>query len=503
MKLLPGIGSRASKLWHAAKTAPAHCRDSPSTGSGSFHPPEPTSIPASAISPSILAYPHRTFPFFCRFPPQELGIHATVAALHQSLPPPTSTPSSRSLLPRKQHQSLTGTAQTRRSSRVDGAMMSYNEEDKFRELGIGLLPRRHPSYRSLNLTPEELEALRHKIKSDGSRRGGVDSGKGVRVQGGRVYDSALGVTCHWCRQKTLEDHVECTSEDCGNGSRLPVAFCRRCLLNRHGEDIYLALASGSWVCPPCRGSCGDGCVTCCNCGPCRKAANLTPTHQVIKLARAAGFDNVHDYLVHSETGEDAVEIAQRKSAFDWGKWLGESLMAGGDEENEEVDIVGGGGEGTTQQQEVAKLNTNNARNKNKEKEDDMVVAMATENGNETNDGLLEKKQNQVPDHSNSSSDMPKSNGTRRRSGRGLAGVVIDYKEGDDDDIDALSEEETLMGERKLKSKRGTGRTITTLRATARVARRAADSFPEEDMPAKKRTAGAKGRRSSPRLVSAS
>jgi len=31
-------------------------------------------------------------------------------------------------------------------------------------------------------------------------------------------------------------------------------------------------------------------------------AGLEPTHQVVKLARDAGFDNVHDYLVHLVTG---------------------------------------------------------------------------------------------------------------------------------------------------------------------------------------------------------
>lgn len=44
----------------------------------------------------------------------------------------------------------------------------------------------------------------------------------------------------------------------------------KCLKNRHGEDAEEAAVSGAWVCPPCRGSCGPGCVTCCNCGPCRK-----------------------------------------------------------------------------------------------------------------------------------------------------------------------------------------------------------------------------------------
>ena len=43
-------------------------------------------------------------------------------------------------------------------------------------------------------------------------------------QGGRVYDSKYGVTCHWCRQKTLEEHVTCSHPDCGDGRRLAVSF---------------------------------------------------------------------------------------------------------------------------------------------------------------------------------------------------------------------------------------------------------------------------------------
>lgn len=43
-------------------------------------------------------------------------------------------------------------------------------------------------------------------------------------KGGKVYDSKYGVTCHWCRQKTLEDHVTCTNDGCGKGKRLPTTF---------------------------------------------------------------------------------------------------------------------------------------------------------------------------------------------------------------------------------------------------------------------------------------
>ncbi|KAL4422435.1 hypothetical protein ABPG75_008632 [Micractinium tetrahymenae] len=219
--------------------------------------------------------------------------------------------------------------EVRRCRRLQGEMPEYNEEalaDK--ALGIDRLdlicrPRR----RRVGIEPTQLCAIRERrIKEvDGEEaevpRGPIDSGLGVRIQGGRVYDSKYGVTCHWCRQKTLEEHVTCTHPDCGGGRRLPVSFCKLCLKNRHGEDIAQAEASGQWVCPRCRGSCGEGCTTCCNCGPCRKAAGLAPTHQIINLARAAGFDNVHDYLVHQKTGESADQIAERKRQAAWGAWL--------------------------------------------------------------------------------------------------------------------------------------------------------------------------------------
>lgn len=94
-----------------------------------------------------------------------------------------------------------------------------------------------------------------------------------------------------------------------------------CLMNRHGEDIDQAIASGQWICPVCRGSCGQGCTICCNCGPCRKKAGLAPTHQIIKDARAANFSNVHDYLVYRSTKETPEEIAARKATQTWGAWL--------------------------------------------------------------------------------------------------------------------------------------------------------------------------------------
>ena len=56
---------------------------------------------------------------------------------------------------------------------------------------------------------------------------------GRRLIGTRVYDSILGVTCHWCRQKTVEDHVRCC--EC------TVTFCGGCLKNRHGEFVHIEM----------------------------------------------------------------------------------------------------------------------------------------------------------------------------------------------------------------------------------------------------------------------
>lgn len=75
---------------------------------------------------------------------------------------------------------------------------------------------------------------------------------GRRRIGGRIYDSILGVTCHWCRQKTVEDHVFCC--------HCNLAFCGGCLRNRHGEDIEVEMKDDvEWTCPKSRGGCGPGC----------------------------------------------------------------------------------------------------------------------------------------------------------------------------------------------------------------------------------------------------
>ncbi|GIL60127.1 hypothetical protein Vafri_14767 [Volvox africanus] len=181
--------------------------------------------------------------------------------------------------------------------------------------------------RPLELTAEEVElvealtaakmARTHAAARETSKgpRGPRDSGKGVRRQGGQVYDSSNGITCHWCRQKTITAKVTCTHPFCGGGRSMPRSFCEKCLRNRHGEDVEEAKSIGNWVCPTCRGSCGLGCICCCNCGPCRKKHGLPPTDKIKNLAEAKGFDNAHDYLVSLVTGETPEQLQARKVGF--------------------------------------------------------------------------------------------------------------------------------------------------------------------------------------------
>ncbi|GIM07791.1 hypothetical protein Vretimale_11863 [Volvox reticuliferus] len=215
----------------------------------------------------------------------------------------------------------------RRSTR-ERAQVTYNEDVIFNELmPQGSRGGGGGTKRPLELTAEEVELVEALTAAKKARtqaaargtskgpRGPRDSGRGVRRQGGQVYDSSNGITCHWCRQKTITAKVTCTHPLCGGGRSMPRSFCEKCLWNRHGEDVEEAKCNGNWICPTCRGSCGLGCICCCNCGPCRKKHGLPPTDKIKNLAEAKGFNNAHDYLVSLVTGETPEQLTARKVTF--------------------------------------------------------------------------------------------------------------------------------------------------------------------------------------------
>ncbi|XP_025890704.1 cell division cycle-associated protein 7 [Nothoprocta perdicaria] len=101
----------------------------------------------------------------------------------------------------------------------------------------------------------------------------------------KVYNRAMGSTCHQCRQKTVDTKTNCRNPDC-IGVR--GQFCGPCLRNRYGEDVRTALLDPAWKCPPCRGIC--------NCSFCRQRDGRCATGVLVYLAKYHGYDNVHAYL---------------------------------------------------------------------------------------------------------------------------------------------------------------------------------------------------------------
>ncbi|KAF3671469.1 putative tyrosyl-DNA phosphodiesterase 2-like [Capsicum annuum] len=80
---------------------------------------------------------------------------------------------------------------------------------------------------------------------------------GVRLVGGRIYDSVQGKTCHQCRQKTMDFMVGC--KNMGKDKPCPMHLCHKCLLNR-------------------------------------KKRGCEPTGQLVRTAKATGYSSVSDLL---------------------------------------------------------------------------------------------------------------------------------------------------------------------------------------------------------------
>ncbi|XP_071704333.1 uncharacterized protein [Rutidosis leptorrhynchoides] len=109
---------------------------------------------------------------------------------------------------------------------------------------------------------------------------------GVRVVGGRIYDSQNGKTCHQCRQKTLDFSADCKNN--ANGKPCTLKYCYTCLKNRYGEKAEVVKSLDGWSCPRCRGLC--------NCSFCMKKRGHNPTGQLVQTAKANGFSSVTELL---------------------------------------------------------------------------------------------------------------------------------------------------------------------------------------------------------------
>mmetsp|Transcript_6484 Transcript_6484/g.23234 ORF Transcript_6484/g.23234 Transcript_6484/m.23234 type:complete len:428 (-) Transcript_6484:44-1327(-) len=129
---------------------------------------------------------------------------------------------------------------------------------------------------------------------------------------GSVYDSKVGITCHFCRQKKLcaeEDCPRCSTRsvtkecigksDCSRCHSATGMFCRACLLIRYGlelEDVREKMAKGGWLCPHCyeEDHPNEGWI--CNSSICMTRRGMAPTGIAIYEAQGKGFQSVAHFV---------------------------------------------------------------------------------------------------------------------------------------------------------------------------------------------------------------
>ncbi|KAJ8696420.1 hypothetical protein PTI98_006292 [Pleurotus ostreatus] len=99
--------------------------------------------------------------------------------------------------------------------------------------------------------------------------------------------------CHQCNRKyNKEDAVDCFGITAKG--RCMAKYCKRCLINRYGEDAgHLKIAeAGTYKCPRCRGVC--------NCSRCRKAQGLAPLGKMAPV----GVNNASTAVGHDLSGKE-------------------------------------------------------------------------------------------------------------------------------------------------------------------------------------------------------
>ncbi|XP_020251945.1 uncharacterized protein LOC109829199 isoform X2 [Asparagus officinalis] len=128
---------------------------------------------------------------------------------------------------------------------------------------------------------------------------------GVDVKGARICDSENGKTCHQCRQKMRDFAASC--KRLKKDKLCTLRFCRKCLLNRYGENAEEVGKLENWICPKCRGVC--------NCSFCMKKKGLQPTGILTHIAKSNGFSSVHELLDNKGAKKLEPQSTELKSAI--------------------------------------------------------------------------------------------------------------------------------------------------------------------------------------------
>lgn len=202
----------------------------------------------------------------------------------------------------------------RRSNRLRGKVSDYaeSEEGDNSSWEEGECEDKRPA----NFPLVKISGSSHQLSpEDSARRCG-----GSRQGRGKVYNPVFGISCHFCRQKTL-----CSEEDCKRCGNLDVnqpcigktdcsvchssygVLCRACLKVRYGEELEEVKENKKWMCPHCIEEKGINPYWICNSSFCLKNRKMAPTGIAIYRARELGYKSVAHLLMD--------ELQRRERSF--------------------------------------------------------------------------------------------------------------------------------------------------------------------------------------------
>ncbi|KAL0023220.1 hypothetical protein WJX79_005106 [Trebouxia sp. C0005] len=198
-----------------------------------------------------------------------------------------------------------------KSNRIVAEHLRASLESLFNQYNVDLVVSGHVHSYARTCNVYDEQCVDNLDKGVPGKKKSRNADPGVRVQGGRIYCSKTGTTCHQCRQKTVEDKRQC--------STCIQQFCPKCLTNRYGPGQEQASKQPNWSCPKCQKNC--------SCSYCRKKAGLAPTGILANAAKTLGFASVAALLAVNPDAAAVMQAAKDAKPQAESKTAGKAMQA--------------------------------------------------------------------------------------------------------------------------------------------------------------------------------
>lgn len=195
---------------------------------------------------------------------------------------------------------------SKKRKRAAASEVSSDEEDESEQDDDAYEP---PSAKKKTVARKSVAkvAVVHTSSNDDDEEEEEESRSKGKGRGRGRNSSMPGITCHQCKQKTMETKSCCQFcylrynpyKSSKNIEQHPIAdwqsfsshFCSTCLKNRYGQDVDFKNGDlpQEWKCPICEGIC--------NCSSCRRRSDKVPYSVTTREALKRGYSNVNEMLI--------------------------------------------------------------------------------------------------------------------------------------------------------------------------------------------------------------